>query len=105
MSLLKREDIFPFFNDIFSCKFVINKKSNQKKFDKYLDKVSSAKYIELKITELLDVDDSNFQESEYDVENTLVFLDKYIDESEFDLDKGIIKKIIKDVYIEALEIE
>lgn len=86
-------------------KLVVNKKSNQKKFDKYLDKVSSAKYIELKITELLDVDDSNFQESEYDVENTLVFLDKYIDESEFDLDKGIIKKIIKDVYIEALEIE
>lgn len=86
-------------------KLIVNKKSNQKKFDKYLDKVSSAKYIELKITELLDVDDSNFQESEYDVENTLVFLDKYIDESEFDLDKGIIKKIIKDVYIEALEIE
>ena len=55
--------------------------------------------------ETIDVDDSNFQECEVDVENTIVVLEKYIEESEFDLDKNIAKKIIKDVYMEALSIE
>ena len=86
-------------------KVIVTRKTNQKKFDKFLDKLSKAKYIDLKVTETIDVDDSNFQESEVDVENTIVVLEKYIEESEFDLDKNIAKKIIKDVYMEALSVE
>lgn len=86
-------------------KLIVLKKTDQKKFDKFLDKITTCSYFDLKITEILDIDDSNFQESEYDVENTLTILNRYIENSEMDFDKNIAKKIIKDVYIEALEVE
>ena len=65
----------------------------------------SKKPLDIKISEILDVDDTNFQYQESDVEDTLTTLNSYIEESEFDLDKKIAKQIIKDVYLEAMEIE
>ena len=38
-------------------------------------------------------------------ENTLSILNRYIDESQFDLDKNIIKDIFQDLYAQACEIE
>ena len=38
-------------------------------------------------------------------ENTLSILNRYIDESEFDIDKGIIKNIFKDLYRQSCEVE
>ena len=38
-------------------------------------------------------------------EDTLSILDKYVEESEFELDKKIIKKLLREFYKEALEIE
>ena len=67
--------------------------------------LNSISLIELKISEIIDVDDSNYQSFDGDVEDTLTILEKYIEESEFNLNKEIAKKIIKDVYREALEIE
>ena len=78
---------------------------NQKNYDKFLDELMSRKPLDIKISEILDVDDTNFQYQESDVEDTLTTLNSYIEESEFDLDKSIAKKIIKDVYLEAMEIE
>lgn len=86
-------------------KLIVLEKPNQKKFDKFLDKLTEAAYLDLKVTEILDVDDSNFQESTYDVEDTISVLERYIEESDFQLNKEIAKKIIKDVYREALEVE
>jgi len=86
-------------------KLIVRKKTNQKKFDKFIDVLSSLPLIELKISEIIDVDDSNYQSFDGDVEDTLTILEKYIEESEFNLNKEIAKKIIKDVYREALEIE
>ncbi len=86
-------------------KLIVRKKTNQKKFDLFLDEISKISFIELKISELLDIDDSNYQYSESDVEDTMSILTSYIDDSEFNLDKDIAKKIIKDVYAEALEVE
>ncbi len=86
-------------------KLIVRKKTNQKKFDLFLDEISKIPFIELKISELLDIDDSNYQYSESDVEDTMSILTSYIDDSEFNLDKDIAKKIIKDVYAEALEVE
>ena len=37
-------------------------------------------------------------------ENTLSLLNRYIDESEFDLDKNIIKGIFQDLYRQAFEV-
>jgi DNA repair exonuclease SbcCD nuclease subunit len=86
-------------------KLIVRKKTNQKKFDKFIDVLNSISLIELKISEIIDVDDSNYQSFDGDVEDTLTILEKYIEESEFNLNKEIAKKIIKDVYREALEIE
>ena len=48
-------------------------------------------------------DDVEFTQEE--CENTLTLLNKYIDDSEFDLDKSIVKGIMKEVYREACEFE
>ena len=74
-------------------------------YDKFIVKLSKEKALEIKISEILDIDDSNFQCEETDIEDTLTILDKYIDESDFDLDKKISKQIIRDLYYEALEVE
>lgn len=86
-------------------KLIVQSKKNQKHYDKFLDEIMSKKPLDIKISEILDIDDTNFQYQESDVEDTLTTLNSYIEDSEFDLDKNIAKKIIKDVYLEAMEIE
>ena len=61
--------------------------------------------IELKISEILDINDNEFCESDIEIEDTITTLERYIEESEFDLNKSIAKKIMRDVYAEALEVE
>lgn len=86
-------------------KLIVKKKTNQKQYDKFLDKLSQQKCLEIKISEILDIDDTNFQYQDCEVEDTLTTLDRYIDESEFNLDKKISKQIIRDLYSQALEVE
>ena len=45
----------------------------------------------------------DFTQDEY--ENTLTLLNKYIEDSDFDLDKEVVKDIMKDVYREACEFD
>ena len=61
--------------------------------------------IDLKIVEIVDVNSENVQTLDEEKENTLDLLNKYIQDSEFDLDKNIVKNIIKEVYQEAYRIE
>ena len=86
-------------------KIVVRQKSNQLKFDKFVDKVLKANPLDLKVVEIIDVYDGNVDCEEITAEDTLSILDKYVEEAEFDLDKIIIKKLLRDVYKEALEIE
>ena len=86
-------------------KLIVKKKTNQKQFDLFLDKLTKIPFLELKISEILDIDDSNYQYSENEIEDTLSILNGYVEESEFQLNKDIVKKIIKDIYNEALEVE
>ena len=51
--------------------------------------------------ELIEGEDFEMDEDE----NTLSLLNRYIDESEFDLDKNIIKGIFQDLYRQACEVE
>jgi hypothetical protein len=84
---------------------IVKKKSNQKQYDLFLDNLTKIPFLELKVSEILDVDDSNYQYSETEIEDTLSILNGYVEESEFQLNKEVVKKIIKDIYDEALEIE
>ena len=59
---------------------------------------------DLKIIENFDIhENEDFEISEE--ENTISILNRYIDESEFDFDKNIIKGIFQDLYKQACEVE
>ena len=87
-------------------KVIVKKKTNQKQFEKFIDKLYSAsvRVHELKIVENFNIqDDEDFEVTE--TENTISILNRYIDEAEFDCDKSIIKGILQKIYAEACEVE
>ena len=85
-------------------KLIVRKKSKPKQFEKFIDKLYSAGIQELKI-----IENFNIQENEeFDIdeeESTISILNRYIDESEFEFDKNIIKGIFQDLYRQACEVE
>ena len=85
-------------------KVIVRQKSNLKDFEKFIDKLYSIGVQDLKIIENFDVQESEDFDIDED-ENTLSILNRYIDESEFELDKNIIKGIFKDLYRQACEVE
>ncbi len=85
-------------------KVIVRKKSKQRDFEKFIDKLYSVGVYDLKIIENFEIQESE----EFDIdeeENTLSILNRYIDESEFNLDKNIIKGIFQDLYSQACEVE
>ncbi len=85
-------------------KVIVRKKSKQKDFEKFIDKLYTSGVQELKIIENFEVQENeDFQIDEE--ENTISILNRYIDESEFQFDKTIIKSIFQDLYKQACEVE
>ena len=88
-------------------KVVVRKKSKQKDFDKFLDKLFSTGLIDLKVVENFNVQESeDFDASDVE-ENTLSILSRYVDEADFEessLEKDAIKKLISEIYMEACEV-
>ena len=85
-------------------KVIVRKKSNPKDFERFIDKLYSVGVQDLKIIENFEIQES--EEFEIDEEeNTLSILNRYIDESEFELDKNVIKSIFQDLYKQACEVE
>ena len=85
-------------------KVIVRKKSKPKDFEKFIDKLHTVGVQDLKIIENFEIQES--EEFEIDEEeNTLSILNRYIDESEFELDKSIIKGIFQDLYRQACEVE
>ena len=85
-------------------KVIVRKKSDPKKFEKYIDKLYSSNLAELKIVENFDLTESEEFEAD-ESEDTISLLNRYIQESEVDLDKSVITNILQDVYKEACEVE
>jgi DNA repair exonuclease SbcCD nuclease subunit len=86
-------------------KIVVRKKEDHLKFDKFIDSILKVNPLELKIVENIDVFDDDVDCSDIATEDTLGILDKYVQEADFDLNKDMVKKLLRDVYKEALEIE
>lgn len=85
-------------------KVIVRKKSNQKDFEKFIDKLYSSGINDLKIIENFEIQEN--EEFKIDEEeNTISILNRYIDESEFNLDKSIVKNIFQDLYKKACEVE
>ena len=83
-------------------KVIVRKKTNLKKFEKFIDKLYASGVFELKV-----VENFQFQESEefeaFESEDTLSILNRYIEESEINLEKSTIQRIVQEVYQEACE--
>ena len=85
-------------------KVIVRKKTNPKDFERFIDKLHTVGIQDLKIVENFDVHESE----EFDIdeeESTISILNRYIDESEFEFDKNVIKGIFQDLYRQACEVE
>lgn len=86
-------------------KVVVRKKSDQLQFEKFIDKIIKTGCVDIKIVENFAINDDEVNLSQDECEDTLTILNKYIDDSDFDLDKDIVKQLMKEVYQEACELE
>ena len=84
-------------------KVIVRKKSNTKKFEKFIDKLYSSNIAELKIIENFDIQESEDFEA-FENEDTISILNRYIEEAEINLDKSIIQKMMQEIYQEACEL-
>ena len=85
------------------CKVVVRQKSDAKEFEKFIDKITNVA-TEVKIIENFVLEENEDFEVE-ESENTMSILNRYIDESETELDKNIIKGLFESIYREACEVE
>jgi DNA repair exonuclease SbcCD nuclease subunit len=81
---------------------IVRKKTDVKQFEKFIDKLYSSNIYELKIVENFQIQEVEDFEA-FESEDTFSILDRYIQESEIDMDKSIIQKLIREVYQEACE--
>ena len=85
-------------------KVIVRKKTKVKSFEKFIDKLYSVGVQDLKIVENFDIQEGeDFEITEE--ESTMSILNRYIEESEFELDKNIIKGIFQNLYKQACEVE
>ena len=87
-------------------KVVVRKKSDTKKFEKFIDKLYAVGVAELKVTENFEFG-GWYQQEDFDPlesEDTLSILNRYIEVAEISLDKSMIQKIMQEIYQEACEL-
>ena len=84
-------------------RIIVRKKSDTKKFEKFIDKLYSSNVAELKVVENFVIQESEDFEA-FESEDTLSILNRYIEEAEISLDKSIIQKMIQEIYQEACEL-
>ena len=87
-------------------KLIVKEKTDQVLFEKFVDKLYASGINDLKIVEnfgfneLDNIDD----DEEFESEDTMSILNRYIEEAEVKLDKSIIQKMVREVYQEACEL-
>tara|TARA_B100000700_G_C15021599_1_gene846003 strand:- start:964 stop:2007 length:1044 start_codon:yes stop_codon:yes gene_type:complete len=87
-------------------KLIVRKKTDSKKFEKFIDKLFASNINELKIVENFEFG-GYYQHDDFEPfesEDTMSILNRYIDEAEISLDKSVVQKIMQDVYQEACEV-
>jgi len=83
-------------------KVIVRKKSDIKKFEKFIDKITDVA-AELKVVENFDLQDPEEFEV-FESEDTLSILNRYIQEAEIKLDKSKVQNIMRQTYQEACEL-
>jgi len=84
-------------------KVIVRKKTDTKKFEKFVDKLYASNISDLKI-----VENFEFEKPEkfdvFESEDTLSILNRYIQEAEIKLDKSKVQNIMRATYQEACEL-
>lgn len=86
-------------------KVVVKNKNDQLNFDKFIEQIVKSNCLDLKIIETTEIYDEDIDSYDDSIEDTLTILNKYVEESEINVDKNIIKKILQETYKEALELQ
>ena len=86
-------------------KLFVRSRSSQLQYDKFLDKLMKAGIIDLKVVENTEINDKEVDLDGEKIEDTLTLLNKYIEDSDFELKKDRVKTLLKEVYLEACEAE
>jgi hypothetical protein len=86
-------------------KLIVRKKTDLKKFEKFVDKLYASGVAELKIVENFDFGGWYDSDAvEYESEDTMSILNRYIEEADITLDKSKVQKMMQEVYQEACEL-
>ena len=84
------------------ARLIVEKRSDVKKYDKYLEKLNASGPIELKTVEdFTGLDGKSVQDQKVNVKDTQELLSGYVDEIETDLDKAKMKEILNSLFVEA----
>ncbi len=85
-------------------KLIVKNKTNQKKYEQYVDKLIQVNPYEFRVIETVHIN-QNFDDEEFvGSEDTLSLLKKYVDESEISLNKSRIKNMINTIYQESYQL-
>lgn len=84
-------------------KVIVRKKTDSKKFEKFIDKLYASNIAELKVVENFEIKESETFEA-FESEDTLSILNRYVEEAEINLDKSLVQKLLQEVYQEACEL-
>lgn len=85
-------------------KVVVRNKKNIKKFEKFIESIYLKNPYEVKIVENFQTSKNDENVEDIESENTLSILNRYINESEVELDKSTLKNMIQEVYKESCEV-
>lgn len=82
---------------------IVRKKTNIKKFEKFIDKLYASNVSELKVIENFAIQESTEFEA-FESEDTISILNRYVQEAEIDLDKSKVNRMLQEIYQEACEL-
>ena len=86
-------------------KLIVREKSDTKQFEKFIDKLYNSNVAELKVVENFEFNNLFTHDTEeFESEDTLSILNRYIEEADVTLDKTVVQKVIQEVYQEACEL-
>jgi DNA repair exonuclease SbcCD nuclease subunit len=88
-----------------NIKLIIKNCINRSNYEIFVSEILKRNIVDLKIIESSITNESSLSNVDFECENTLSILDKYIEESDFSLNKEIVKNILHETYKEALEME
>lgn len=93
------------YNDYKDCfvKVIVQEKTNFTQFENTIDNLHKVGVHDVKILETL-VEDDTVEDTDIEIKDTATLLNEYIDEVEISVDKNLLKNLMRNLYIESLEV-